>query len=175
MPKIACPVCGASVIAMPIGHTAELRETQNAAACLELDASRGGLDGCRAMRASVASVLESLTEPSLAALRSVDAADNRLYERWRPLVGTLRSGSKHYACVVLDISPGGAAVWTEASGEVPEGAAVLFEPQGHAAAPAEVVRLSGGVLGLMFLLEADARRELAQWLGGLRDAYSSTG
>jgi hypothetical protein len=126
------------------------------------------------MQVTVAAALQPLTEPSLAALRPADPADDRLFARWQPLVGTLKSGRKRHACVVLDISPGGAAVWTESSAEVPEGAAVLFEPSGRAATPAEVVRLSNGVLGLMFLHDAEGRRALALWLNGLRDAYRGT-
>lgn len=122
------------------------------------------------MRAAVEAALESLTEPSLSALRPTDPQDKRLYERWQPLIGVLRSGSKPYQCVVLDISPGGAAVWTEASAEIPEGAEVLFAPQGHDELPAEVVRMTHGVLGLMFLLEADSRIALAAWLSALRQA-----
>lgn len=171
MPRVSCPHCGVSVLAVPVGHTVTLRGGAGLEACRELGSVAGADDllNCSRMKAAVEAALESLTEPSLSALWQADPADKRLYERWQPLIGVLQSGSKRYQCVVLDISPGGAAVWTEASAEVPEGGEVLFAPQGHDELPAEVVRLSSGVLGLMFLLEADGRIALAEWLSALRD------
>lgn len=172
MPRVVCPRCAASVLAVPVGHTVALRAAVGANSCVELPGGAGG-DGllrCGAMAAAVEQALETLVKPSLTALWPADGEQNRLYERWRPMTAVLRSGSKSYQCVVLDISPGGAAIWTEASAEVPEGAEVQFTPDGHEALPAEVVRLSGGVLGLMFLIDEAPRRALAAWLTARRQA-----
>lgn len=154
---------------------AALRGAIGPEACLDLHAvsSADDLLRCGPMKAAVEAALEALTEPSLSALWRAGPQDNRLYERWQPLTGHLQSGRKRYQCVVLDISPGGAAIWTEASAEIPEGAEVLFTPQGHEALPSEVVRLSSGVLGLMFLLEAEGRVALTQWLSGLRETAAA--
>lgn len=177
MPKVVCPNCGASVLAVPVGHTVTLRNARKIEACTELEppADADGLLSCSFMKDAVETALEVLTEPSLSALWRADPDDKRLYERWQPLVGVLQSGKKQYQCVILDMSPGGAAIWTQYSAEIPEGAEVLFTPQGHNGLAAEVVRLSSGVLGLMFLLQADTRLALAQWLSELRQLDSVAG
>ena len=175
MPKISCTQCGATVFAVPIGHTVEFRGVTGISACPALEEDTVGRDilACAEMEKAVEVALEALTEPSLTALWPADGKDKRYYERWQPLVGALVSGKQRYSCVVLDISPGGAAVWTEASAQIPEGAEVLFKPNSHDELPAEVVRLKGGVLGLMFLLELGERHALSEWLSGLREAVSA--
>ena len=179
MPKIVCPRCGASVFAVRQGHTVELRGSSGIDACPVLahsddDVEIDDLLECPDMEKAVEGSLDDITETPAAVAWPRDGGVYRDFERWEPLNGTIYSGRQSYRCVVLDISPGGAAVWTPSSDDVPEGAEVNFEPSGHGSLPAEVVRMRGGVLGLMFLIDNESRARLVDWLDGLRQALGET-
>ncbi len=179
MPKIVCPRCGASVFAVRQGHTVELRGGSGINACPVLadlgdDADVDDVLECPDMEKAVEGSLDDISETPAAVAWPRDSGSYRGFERWEPLNGMLFAGQHSYRCVVLDISPGGAAIWTASSEEVPEGAEVNFEPSGHSALAAEVVRMRGGVLGLMFLIDNEARVRLADWLDGLRQALGET-
>ncbi len=179
MPKIVCPRCGASVFAVSQRYTVELRGSSGIAACPVLaplgeDAEIDDVLECPDMERAVDATISKLTDTPAVVIWPRDDGEHRDFMRWEPLNGTLTSGHKSYRCVVLDISPGGAAIWTPSSDEVPEGAEVRFEPVGHDTLTAEVVRMRGGVLGLMFLIDNDARRQLADWLDGLRQALDES-
>ena len=161
------------------GRTVELRGGSGIDACPILaplgdDADIDDVLECPDMEKAVDGALDKISETPVAVAWPRDGGSFRDFERWEPLNGTLFSGQNSYRCVVLDISPGGAAIWTASSDDVPEGAEVNFEPSGHSSLAAEVVRMRGGVLGLMFLIDNEARSRLADWLDGLRQALGET-
>ena len=99
-----------------------------------------------------------------------DDGDFRHLSRWRPLEVVLNVGGTEYICLVHDISPDGAALWTESSGEIDEGASVVLMFEGYGKVGGEVMRVSADSIGVSFTDSALDRRILASWLNRMRYA-----
>lgn len=76
----------------------------------------------------------------------------------------LKLRRNEHRCRVEEISPGAACVRPEHVEQLPEGAEVLLEIPGYGPVPAEVVRLAGDTVGLLFLHDAASRQAMQTWL-----------
>lgn len=79
----------------------------------------------------------------------------------------LLSDDQACACTVEDVSPGGACVRPGGRFPVTESDEIVLEIEAFGCLPAEVVHMTDGVIGLMFLYENDERLRFTNWLVGL--------
>lgn len=176
MPKISCPKCGASVFAVAMGHTVEVKGGADLESCVyrsEDAADELALDDvleCPQLEKAIEAAIDRLVGLPGAVVWPTDGEGARMFERWRPFNGVVDHSRGGCQAVVLDISPSGAAVWAENSRHVRAASKVTFRLSGYGELPSEVVRLEGGVLGLMFLLDGPERRKLGDWLSHRREA-----
>ncbi len=88
----------------------------------------------------------------------------RRHERWEPMSARLSMNGQHHRCVVQDISPGGACIFTEAAHKLREAADVLLELSEFDMVPAHVTHLSGNEVGLAFDAGNGTEGRMADWL-----------
>ena len=180
MPTIKCPTCSASVFAVVRDHAIEIKGGADIQGCIHLSAEENkqtqinDILQCGEMEAAVDKAVESLTQLPTRVIWPGDGSGKRHYERWEPLSGTLVRQNDAFRCLVMDISPGGAAVWTPSAAGLAEGMEISFELDGYGAIPAEVARLHGENLGLMFLSQREGERELLEWLKLKRQALNES-
>jgi len=159
-----------------MGHTVEVKGGADLESCVNLSGEPGdeaAIDDvleCVEMEKALEAAIDQLVGLPGAVVWPTDGEGARMFDRWRPFSGVLSHSRGDCQVVVLDISPSGSAVWAENSKEVRASSKVKFRLSGYGVLPAEVVRLDGGVLGLMFLLDGPERRKLSEWLTQRRQA-----
>ena len=158
MPLVTCPRCAASVYAIAAGENVGIMGAADLKRCERVrhhERTKSGVDlllACVEMRKAMEAEIGPIFDYSEEVAWSRDSHGKRFYERWEQLEGTLLIDEQRHPSVVLDISPGGAAIWTESAPALTSGTEVWFELEGMHRFPAQLVRLNGRVLGLMFLL-----------------------
>lgn len=180
MPTITCERCGASVFTLVVGPSMDVKGGHELHRCKALagnaeEAEEVTIDlvlECDDMERAIDKSVMALTDAGTPVdiTWPVDTGGRREYERWELLTGVLEVGNRLHQCIVRDISPGGASVWSETASEISEGARAVLEPEGHERLPAEVTHKNAGALGLKFTLSSEQRNRTAEWLMRLRQS-----
>lgn len=179
MPLVTCPRYAASVYAIAAGENVGIMGAADLKRCERVrhnERTKSGVDlllVCAEMRKAMEAEIGPIFDYGEEVAWSRDSHGKRFYERWEQLEGTLLIDEQRHPSVVLDISPGGAAIWTESAPALTSGTEVWFELEGMHRFPAQLVRLNGRVLGLMFLLGQDQRQSLTAWLLRRREALKA--